>query len=799
MEPLANLQRDLTLALRSLATHKSWSAIVVLTLAIGIGANSALFTVVNAVLLRRLPYSNADRVVSLSEADESGDWGQVTDATYLRWAGASRAFQAVGAFEDARVVVSSTDEQTPEFTDGRYVTPTYFAVLGVRPALGRTFTGEEALQGSAPVVMLSEQIWRRRFGSDSTLLGSYVMIDGQATRVLGVMPSSFTTEHGALVWLPMRLPPVPDQFSTLYFSMIGRLRDGVTVARARDELTALDRQDRRPGSSDARTVPVVMTLHERLYGDARPPLMLLFGAVGVLLLIACANIVSLLLVRAIRRRREFAIRLAIGASRWRVMRYLLGESLVLSLAAGVLGLLVPLLTVRGLARMAPSSIASVEGISIDGRVVMFTVSVAVLTGLLVGLLPAWEVGRGSLSALLSNGGARVANTRQRTVRQALIVVELATAVVLLTCAGLLARSFVHVLAIDPGFRPAHLLDVAIELQPTEQRTTPPAVLFATVLEHSRNLPGVEAAALADVLPLGGASRSYAFQFRGKQSPIIDLSVVTPGYFSAIGAQIVTGRALDAGDRRGAPLVAVVNQSLARALYGDAGRVGERLKVPGDSGRGATIIGVVKDMPRRELEAGAHPTAYVSLEQVSASSDEMHLVLRTRGNPTSVFGSVRRLIREADPSIPAPRLTTMEHVMSMALAPRRFSFVLLGTFAALGAILAAVGLYGVIASLVADRTREIGIRIALGADVGQVIRFVVAQGTRLLIVGLALGLVASIWAVRLLRTMIFEVQMYDAGTFLAAAATLGIVALGASYVPAARATSIDPLLALRDEG
>ena len=798
MEPLANLQRDLTLALRSLATHKSWSAIVVLTLAIGIGANSALFTVVNAVLLRRLPYSNADRVVSLSEADESGDWGQVTDATYLRWAGASRAFQAVGAFEDARVVVSSTNQQTPEFTDGRYVTPTYFAVLGVRPALGRTFTGEEALQGSAPVVMLSEQIWRRRFGSDSTLLGSYVMIDGQAARVLGVMPSSFTTEHGALVWLPMRLPPVPDQFSTLYFSMIGRLRDGVTVARARDELTALDRQDRRPGSSNARTVPVVMTLHERLYGDARPPLMLLFGAVGVLLLIACANIVSLLLVRAIRRRREFAIRLAIGASRWRVMRYLLGESLVLSLAAGVLGLLVPLLTVRGLARMAPSSIASVEGISIDGRVVMFTVSVAVLTGLLVGLLPAWEVGRGSLSALLSNGGARVANTRQRTVRQALIVVELATAVVLLTCAGLLARSFVHVLAIDPGFRPAHLLDVAIELQPTEQRTTPPAVLFATVLEHSRNLPGVEAAALADVLPLGGASRSYAFQFRGKQSPIIDLSVVTPGYFSAIGAQIVTGRALDAGDRRGAPLVAVVNQSLARALYGDAGRVGERLKVPGDSGRGATIIGVVKDMPRRELEAGAHPTAYVSLEQVSASSDnapgtphtrESNECLRER-SPAYTRG------RSVDPcSAPRP----MEHVMSMALAPRRFSFVLLGTFAALGAILAAVGLYGVIASLVADRTREIGIRIALGADVGQVIRFVVAQGTRLLIVGLALGLVASIWAVRLLRTMIFEVQMYDAGTFLAAAATLGIVALGASYVPAARATSIDPLLALRDEG
>jgi len=798
VERLNTLKQDLTLAVRALVSHKTWSAVVLLTLAIGIGANSTLFTVVNAVLLRPLPYPQADRIVSLSESDKSGDRAQVADITYFTWQAASRSFQSLAAYAEARAVVSSADDELPEFTDGQHVTASYFSVLGVRPSLGRAFTEEEARQTASPVVLLSDQLWRRRFGGDTALIGRSISVDQKPTTVIGIMPPTFASEQGAQFWSPLSLPAAPDQRSTFYFSVIGRLRPGVTVERARDELMVIGKQADGPGLSDTHTLPVVMTLHERLYGDARPALVLLFSAVTVLLLIASANIASLMLVRAARRQREFAIRIAIGAGRWRIVRYLLCESLLLGIGGGLLGLLIPLMAVRPLVSMAPPTVANVAGISVDGSVLMFTFGVSVLTGLLVGLVPGMEAGRGSLSMILSNGGGRIANTRQRAVRQTLIVAELATALVLLTCAGLVTRSFMRVLAIDPGFLPASLQDVAIELPPTDSGTISRTSLFPALLERARGLPGVESAALADVLPFGGASRSYAFDLRGRRSPVIDHSVVTPGYFSTIGARVISGRALSASDHRGAQLVAVVNQSLAHALYGNAEPVGQKLKVPGDSGRGAMIVGVVNDMPRRELEAGAHPTVYVPLTQAAAGSDAMHLVLRTRGDANSVVGAVREVIRDIDPSIPAPRLRTMQHVMETAVAPRRFSFVLLGIFAALAATLAAIGLYGVIASLVADRTREIGIRVALGAQGLQVVRLVVAQGMRLLVVGLALGLLASLGAVRLLRSMIFGVGMYDPWSFIVATLTLGVVALGASYLPAVRAASTDPLVSLRND-
>jgi putative ABC transport system permease protein len=799
MERLDGLTQDLTLVGRALASHKAWTAIVMLTLALGIGANSALFTVVNAVLLRPLPYPQPDRIVVISEADPDGDSRQVADRTYLEWQRASRSFETIAAIDGidgTRAIISGPDTRTPEVAAGQHVTATYFAVLAVRPILGRAFTSGEGATGAAPVIVLSEQLWRRRFSGDSTLLGRAVRVDGASATVVGVMPASFTTEHAAQYWVPLRVPAVPDPQSRFYYTVVGRLRRGATVASARDELTAIKRQA-TTGSGQLRYLPVVTTLHERLYGDARASLVFLFGAVGVVLVIACANIVNLLLVRAARRQREFAVRIALGASRWRLVRYLLCESLVLSLGGSLLGLLVPLFLVRSLVRMAPPTVANVEGISVDGTVLLFTLGVAVLTGLVVGVVPAMDAGRGSLTAMLSSGSERVTDSRrQSAVRRALIVTELATALILLTCAGLLTRSFARVLAIDPGFRPDRLLNVEVELPPDHARTDATRTLFAALVERARALPGVEAAALTDVLPLGGARRSYAFTVNGKQSPVIDLTVVTPEYFATIGARVVGGRALSPTDSRGAQRVAVVNRSLARALYGDANPIGEKLKVPGDSGRGAIVVGVLQDIARDGLEAGAHPAVYVPVAQ-SQPGSAMHLVLRTRGEPAGIAASVRTVVRELDPSLPAPRLTPMERVMATAVAPRRFSFVLLGTFAMLAALLAGIGLYGVITHLVADRTREIGIRIALGADPRRVARLVVAQGTRLLALGVGLGFLGSVGAVRLLRGMIFQVGIYDPWTFIASAVTLALVAWGASYIPARRATRIDALVALRD--
>ena len=791
------LKNDLRLAVRSLSRQKGWSTVALVTLALGIGANSTLFTIVNAVLLRPLPYPQSQRLLSLSESDKGVDLWVVSSPTYAEWSRSARSLSSLAAYASTKAVVGGNEE--PERTDGLYATANYFTVMAMGPARGRVFSADEDRPGGPAVVVLSDQLWRRMFAADSALLGRTVRFDGQAQTVVGIMPPSFTTTHGPQYWIPMRLTPAPPAGSTFYYEVVGRLRPGAGIAAARTELTALTRRldAERPESERGRTA-VVMTLHERRHGDARPALLILLGAVGVLLLITCANVCNLLLARSARRQREFAIRVALGASRWRIIRYLLVESVVLSLGGGLLGLLVPTFAVGRLVRIAPATVARVENIQVDGTVLGFTFAVAVVTGLLFGLIPALEAGRAELRTALAGGVQSTSSTRQHRLGRALIVFELATALVLLTCAGLLTRSFARVTAIDPGFRAEGVVAAGIELPSDRYSSESAARVFTELLARVRVLPGVESAALADAAPLGGARMSFSTRREdGTQTPILDVTAVSPGFFATAGTPFLAGRDFGPADRARAPHVTVINASLARLMYPGTDGVGQRMNLPQDSGRGTTIVGVVKDVPQRELEAGARPALFVPLEQAGFKARTI-LLVRARGPALALQQPVRQAVRAMDAGLPTPSVTTMEQVLSDAVAPRRFSVVLMAIFALLAAVLAAVGLYGVLAYLVADRTRELGIRLALGAEPRRLLWLVVWQGMRVAILGMLVGVGGSFAAVGLLRHMLFGVSIYDPWAFAAGAALLGVVALVACWVPARRATGVEPRVVLQSE-
>ena len=792
-----SMLQDLRYALRQLAKSSGFTGVAVLTLALGIGANSALFTIVNAVILRPLPYPHAERLLSLSESDKGVDISVVSGPTYAEWLRSARSLSALAAYAPTRALVRGAEE--PELVDGLLATASYFTVMAVSPARGRAFTADEDRPGGPAVVVLSDQLWRRMFAADSALIGRTALFDGKPQTVIGIMPPSFTTTRGSQYWMPMRLDPAPPTGTTFYYYVLARLRPDASIDSPRAELAALARRLDAERSADQRgRTPVVMTLHERRHGDTRPALLILLGAVGVLLLIACANVCNLLLARGARRRKEFAVRLALGASRWRLIRYLLVESVALSLSGGVLGLFVAFLAVSPFVRIAPATVARVEGIEVDATVLGFTFAVAVMAGVIFGLIPALEAGRADLGHALSGSLRATGSARQHSVGRALIVFELATTLVLLTCAGLLTHSFARVMAIDYGFRPECVLVEDISLQNTRYSNESAARFFTELLERVRTFPGVEAAALADVAPLGGARMSVSTRDQdGRQTPVVDVIAVSPGYFATTGTPVLTGRDFGLEDRARGPRVAMINATLAHLLYSGVGAVGRRIGLPNDSGRGATIVGVVKDVPQRELEAVARPAVFVPADQAGLGT-RTTLLIRTPSDPIALQQAVREAVRSMDAGLPAPSGTTMEQVLSDAVAPRRFSFVLLAIFGLLAATLAAVGLYGVLAYLVADRTREIGIRLALGAEPLRLVRLVVEQGMWLAVLGVLIGLGGSFAAVRLLRHMLFGVSIYDPWAFVAGTALLGVVALVGCLIPARRATQVDPMVALRSE-
>lgn len=787
--------QDLKIAVRSLAKQKAWTAVAIVTLALGSGANTALFTIVNATLLRPLPYPDSDQIVSISETDKGVDHGTVPVPTFSEWARTARSFSAIAAYAPTSAVLGSVD--VPEVVDGARVSASYFRVFGLTPIRGRVFTAEEDRPGSPDVVVLSEQLWRGSFAADNTIVGKTVVLDGTPSEVIGVMPAAFTTARRAKFWTPLRVATSGASAGVIrYYSIVARLQPAIPVATARDELAAIDRRlDLQKPESARGWEPVVMTLHTRRFGDSRPALLLLFGAVGVLLLIACANVSSLLLARAARRQREFAVRVAIGATRGRLVRYLVCESLVLAVAGGLAGLGIAIAAVRYFVSIGPAWIANVENIRVDGAVLLFTFAVSVITGIVFGLVPASDAGRNDLAPALAGGNARATHTaRQNRLRRALVVAELATALMLLTGAGLLTNSFARAIAVDPGFRPQRLLAATLDLPRSRYSTDRAAAFYDEMLARVRALPGVESAALASGRPPASRRMSFTTNENGKESPRIDVTAVGDGYVETIGATLAAGRAFIATDGPGAQPVAMINETMARLMFPGRNPLEQRIKM-GDPPEGVTIVGVMRDMVPLGAESGPAPYVFLPVSQDGAGRG-MTILARSTGDPELLENPIRQIVRSMDAAQPAPVFTTMEDALSEAVAPLHFTFLLLGIFASVAAILAAVGLYGLMAYLVDDRTREIGIRVALGADRSQVIRTVVGSGMTLTLIGLVAGFLMSLAAVRLLRTMLYKVSIYDPWTFAAGAAVLALVACLACYLPARRAARLDPMAALR---
>ena len=788
---LDDVVRDLRYAARTLLNARRYSIAVILTLALGIGANSAMFSIVNAVLFRPLPYPDSRRIVSISRTEDGQDIGSLDDWTLRALlANGAPSLESVAASRGADMVVNAPDG--PRKVYGMYATSQFFTVYGFTPLIGRSFTGEEDRPGGPSLVVISEQLWRGTFAGDSAILGKSVAIDNTSYVVIGVMPAAMTSAKRPQFWIPLGLQNGSPGL-TRYYSVVGRMRPSARIETVRAEVrTVMQRvvaaiNDKLPTQHVYQSV--VMTLQERRFGDTKNVLILLFSTVGVLLLIACANLANLSLARAAKREREFALRATLGASRSRILRSVLCESLVLSMAGAMTGMLLAVATTRYFIRIAPGSLANAEGIRVDGTTLGFTLIIAVATAVLFGSIPAVRAAGGGVALI---GTSRVAGSRrERIARNALIVMQLATALVLLTGASLVTKTLARVASVDLGFDPENVTVIQPSLGRKRYTGTSAEVFFHDLIARLRLDPDVRSVALVDAPPLGGMRES--FEDSNAESRHISIGVVAgdQSYLETIGGRLVEGRWFTDEDRIGSGDVAVITESLARARFPGRSPLGETMKMDGAK----RIVGVVSDIRQRGLEEPATYGAFFPLSQAGVGIYQT-IVMRTKPRSAGLPDRVRALIKQIDPGQVPPEITTMDDRLSDTIAPRRFTAVLLDTFAGLAALLAIVGLYGVLSYVVAERTREIGIRVALGAEPRRVLRVVLQSGVHLSVIGIILGAAGAAFAVRLLRGMVYGVSIYDPWMFAASAGSLLGVAILASYIPARRAASVDPVNALR---
>src|SRR6266480_6232691 len=789
--------QDLRYALRQLVRSPGFTIVAVLTLALGAGTNSLLFSVIHAVLLQPLPYPDPDRIVSIGLVPRGKTIGQldaqVTHWAYFEWRDDSRSLAKLTAYREARGMVGGA--LAPEYVRGAEVTAAFFSLFGVQPVLGRTFTAEEQEPTGPPVVLLSHGFWQERFGADPGIVGRSLVMDGAPVTIVGVLPASFAFPTGVRFWKPLELPTggqttsgVKTTWITWYVHVVGRLASGVSISQARSELTGLlSRSSMLPPFLHDAGVDLV-SLHERLYGSTRPLLLILLGVVGFLLLIACANVASLLVARAATRVREFAVRAALGAGRMRLARQLLAESLLLAMLGAAAGLLVPVAGLRVFMHVAPLGTGSSVDVHLDAVVLAFTAALALLTGVAFGVAPALTATRADLLEGLKSGGPTGTSAPRGRMRQGLVVVELGAALLLLTGAGLLARSLLNLLSVDPGFRAEHLL---VAYPQGRGRIT----LNSELLDRLSARPGVAAVALAGAPPLGapmGSIGPIRVDGAPAESSGVSYNVVSADYFKTVGATLIGGRSFTPADGPGAQPVVIVNQSFARRFVRGGDPVGHYLQIPGRR----TIVGEVHDIRQQAQDIPAEPEMFLPAAQVAAPVRAA--VIRTVGDPTALVASVRNTMQEVDPEQAAPRVYTLESELARHTAPRRVNAILLGIFAGVALLLAAVGLAGVMAGLVVQRTHEVGVRVALGAERTDVLRLIVGEAARLVAVGGVIGIVAALALTRLLRSLLFGVQPTDLATFLIAPLVLGIVALLATALPARRATRVVPRVALRYE-
>jgi putative ABC transport system permease protein len=802
---------DIRQALRTLAGRPGFSLVAALTLALGVGANAAIFTMVNAALLSGLPFPEADRLAVVWARNADGGRLTVYWPEYEDWKAQSRSFEALGAWRGQSVTLTGSGE--PDRLVGSFVSGSFFDVLGARPELGRFFRDEESTPATArPVAVLSHHAWERRFARDPGVVGRTLMLNGRAHTVVGIAPPEMGPGRAVNdafflateVWLPA--PYFPNKGGLERgqgeFIVVGRLARGVTRDQARADVAVVaGRLEREhPDTQRGRGIEV-LSLREQVVGDLRGPLLALMGAVAVVLLIACANVANLLLARGLQRQREMAVRSALGAGRGRLVRQLLAESLVLAGAGAVLGLGLAAAALRGLLALVPEGTLPAD-VSIDGRVLAFTGLVALGTALLFGLLPALQGSRPELETVLRDTGRGNAGGRgRRRVRDGLVVAEVALSLVLLVGAGLLMRS-VHALgAADPGFRPERILTAEFRLPAARyERPEQIAAFFRSTLDKLKAVPGVESASLVRAVPFSGNSGGSPYVVEGRDvpvgsEPVTQLNIASPDYFRTVGIPVLAGRTFEDRDRADTTPVAVVNGTFARQAWGEGDPLGRRFRLKNDP-RWLTVVGVVGDIRHTGFSEKPTPQAYTTHEQdpkIFAC-----VVVRTAGDPLSAARGIREAVWAVDPEQPVWRVRSLESLVAGAQGPTRSIGTLLAAFAGLAVLLAAVGVYGVLSGLVAQRTREIGIRMALGAPTGGVVRLVVGHGLALTAGAVVLGLVASAGVAGLLESMLYGVRPLDPPTFAAAAAILTLVAVAACYLPARRAARLDPVTALAEE-
>jgi len=805
---------DLRYAIRSLLKSPRFTAIAVLVMALGIGANAAMFSVVYHVLLRPLAYPRPDRIVFVQETSlRHGGMNSTAPATYTDWRDQQHVFQSIAAAE--LWGASLTGAGRPEQVEGLKASTSLLSVMGVPPMLGRGFLPEDD-QAAGRVVLLSHGLWQRRFGGDRSIVGQSLTLNGADYRVIGVMPPEFRfPPFWALkteLWVPLVFPPQrSNDRGGRSLRVFARLQDGVTIDQAAAEMSTIARRiEQAYPETNADSGARVMPLTEVVVGQVKPALLVLLGAVAFLLLIACANLANLMLGRASRRQKEIALRLALGAGRRRLVRQLLVESVLLSAAGGALGLLLAYWSVHALsASIAEASrftLPRYQEIGIGAAVLLFTFAVSSATGILFGLVPALQCSRPDLQAALKDGGRGTSRFSRTPLRSLLVVGEVAISLMLLSGAGLMLRSFARLGAVDAGFDPHNVLTMRVVLTGSPHGATPQTrnQFYRQVLDQVAAVPGVESVSGINHLPLAGDLWTFSFLVEGRPAPApadvpgAVFRVVFPGYFRTMRIPLLRGRDFDAHDDPSAPRVVVINEAMANRWWPREGAVGKRIRL-GREGPWYTVAGVVKNVEQREWGATADSEFYFSQWQNPEDIQRyLTVVARTAGNPLAMASAVQNQVWSLDRDLPIGDVLSLEQVVDRAVWQPRFSTTLLGGFAALALVLAAIGIYSVMSFDVSRRTQEIGIRMALGAKPGDVMRSVLRGGGQLAGIGTAIGLVGALALTRCMKTLLYEVSATDPAALLAAAALLAFVALAAVWLPARRATRVDPMIALRSE-
>jgi putative ABC transport system permease protein len=794
--------QDLRFGLRMLRKNPSFTAIAALTLALGIGVNAVIFSVVDGVLLRPLPYPNADQLVRVWSADQATGqrYLETSHQDFRQFRQQASAFAAMAAFSEAPRILRDDREEPSHITVAR-VSDSLFQVLGVTPAPGRDFLPEEYERGER-LVILSHRLWQSRYAADPDILGRTVTIDGSPHTVVGVAPQEYNYPRTADLWRPLTEEEKQDDDPEL--SIIARLAPGMTLDRADAEVGAIAQRIAQAAVSreeNARRTAWTQTMQAMVAREVRTPLLVLLSAVALVLLIACANVANLLLARGLARQQEIAIRAALGGGRLRIARQLLTESVLIAALGGALGMLFGAWALKAFVLLSPTDIPRLNEVALDGRVIAVMAAVTSLAGIVFGLVPALQASRLDPREALTGGGRGAAiGLSKRSLRQGLVIAEVALATVLVISAVLLMKSFGRLVSFDHGFRAENVLVVPIPLR--GQINPQFAAFYERVLEQASALPGVESASLALQTPM--ESRGFKFPFQVEGGPVLPQSEapqavirpITSGYFKTAAIPLLSGRAFSDQDRAGAPAVAIINQTFAETLFPNSDPVGQQLRSEEvNQGRSILIVGVAADVTP-EAGAASRAAVYAPFSQFPVPG--MSLLMRTTGNPLNLVPTIRTRIRTLDPSVPLDRIYPLEQKVSEATTSPRFIMSLVGLFAALGMALAAVGIYGVMSCAVIERTKEIGIRRALGANEAGIVWAALRQGIALTFVGLALGLVIAVWVTRLLTTLLFNVSATDPVTFVGVSSLLIVVAALACYIPARRATKVDPLVALRQD-